>query len=157
MIRIPKFLVEMDKAEHPDDLPATPLWVARTRHPFALGLVTVEAAAARISLWPAVLDLNIRQRDRLVDGLVRALFREYDLFPGEFGQPVIDGPAPEPPEFILLVAPDQEREFVLQPHRPILWRIRQEAGVESVEWIREWGVEPEFPRDTRAVAKFLTG
>jgi hypothetical protein len=144
-----------------DELPATPLWVARLRNPFALALVDATGAryeagaGARVIFWPAVLDADLA---KLADGMARALFREFDMFPGDWPAPEIVAEIIEPPRFILAVQPDTEREWVLEPRAPRLWRVRDEgSGVNSVEWWRGFGVEPEFPADTRAVEKFLAG
>lgn len=148
-MKFPKYLVEMDRAECDPDtgLPGTAIWVARLRDPFALGLVSL-GAAIQIQLWPPIIDAN---RASLADKIARALFREYDLDPGDWAAPEI-GPMPEtPPEFIIMVRPGSESEFVLEPHAPRLWRLDQFGA----EWWRGFGLEPEFPRDTRRVAEFL--
>jgi hypothetical protein len=53
--------------------------------------------------------------------------------------------------------PESNVEFVLEPHAPRLWRVQVGRHEETLgcEWIPGFGIEPEFPRDTRAVAKFL--
>lgn len=153
----PKFLVECDFDAFRDGplewLPTKPLWVARLRNPFALALIDYgfrDKSAVTLQFWPAVVD----EPKKLADDLARALFRHHDLYPGDAGEPTVAPGIVEPPQFIHMVVPDTEREFVLEPHEPRLWRVRinrQTCDAEGIEWWRGFGVEPKFPQDTRAV------
>jgi hypothetical protein len=161
-MKFPKHLVEMDRAASQyvtsgnDELPATPLWVARLRNPMTLAYI--DATAARYELgscslhfWPPV----VQHPKGLADALARALFREFDIYPGDWREPEVIAEVIEPPEFLLMVA--DRREFVLEPHAPRLWRVQfgSDDQPQSVTWWKGFGVEPEFPRDTRRVAAFL--
>jgi hypothetical protein len=170
-----------------DWTPTKKLWVARLRGPFVLGLVDVTpaddpAASITIALWPPVVDGD---RAALADKLCRALFRHHDLYPGDWPGPKIinviresegvdwntGGAGPQgrqakggmeligPPSFIHMLQPGSEREFVLNPHAPTLWRINLSRRLDAtgVTWWQGFGIEPEFPRDTRRVGEFLRG
>jgi hypothetical protein len=164
--KYPKFLVECDfeASEFSPAIPTRTLWVARTRAPFCLARIDASVTiyeganpSALVELWPAILD--VKNRSKLIDGLVRALFREHDLDPSEWDEPEWCGPAPEPPDFIHMLRPESDTEFVLEPHAPRLWKIRlqmyeHEEG-STATWVRGFGLEPEFPKDTRRVAEFV--
>lgn len=162
-MNIPKHLVEIDHAslEFEPRIPTRPLWVVRTRDPFCLARIEAGGAlyesaapAARVQLWPAVIDVT--NRDRLLDGMVRALFREHDLYPGHWGAPVFTPNVGAPPEFLHVLRPESNFELILEPHAPRLWKVIL-AGDDAAgaEHIRGWGIPPEFPHDTRRVAAFL--
>lgn len=158
-MNIPKYLVEIEP-ESVNFIPSVPtrsVWVARTREPFALGLVTIhESSLIEFHLWPAVIDADAERRRKLIDGMTRAIFREYDLYPGDWAAPKYRGLAPEPPEFLHVIRPESNFEMILEPHAPRLWKVLL-AGDDAIgaEWVRGWGAEPEFPASTRRVTEFL--
>jgi hypothetical protein len=162
--KFPKYLVEVDREDSKevtgggDDLPATPLWVARLRNPFTLALVNATGprytnGCPWVDFWPVVVDGD---RAKLADKMARALFREYDIYPGDWSAPGFAAGPVEAPEFILMHA--GAREFILEPHAPRLWRVRfgTDGQPQSVTHWQGFGIEPEFPRDTRRVADFLS-
>lgn len=163
-MNLPKYLVEIDPAsiDYEPRIPTRPLWIARLRDPFCLaridaGLENYEGPhpAARIHLWPAILE--VKHRGTLVDGLARALFREHDLYPDDWGPPVVEPfSGLEPPEFLDMIRPGSDFEMILEPHAPRLWKkLIEHDDATGCEWVRDWGPPPEFPEGLRRVTEFL--
>lgn len=157
-MKIPKHLVEIEIEAwgHMPAVPVRPLWVARTRDPYCLCRIEVSEEWIRAHLWPAILETPNKMK--LIDGLARALFREHDLYPGDWTQPEIQPleAGIEPPEFLDMIRPESNFELILEPHAPRLWKkIIHDDIADGVEWVRGWGLAPEFPRDTRRIADFL--
>ncbi len=150
----PKYLVELDHADYPDGFPDQPLWVCRTRDPFCLGQILLTEKNFGLNFWPAIVEGN---RKSLASKLTRAWCREFDVYPGDLPSPEIFREIVDPPEFINMIRPGSEAEFILDPHAPRLWRvwINRNQDTTGATWVPGFGSEPEFPRDTRRVSKFL--
>jgi hypothetical protein len=155
MLKFPKYLVELDREKQfVERLPATPLWVARLRNPFCLALVEISFEKVSLNFWPPVVDGD---RARLANRLAFVLGHEYDLYRDELPAPALLPEIVEPPRYLNMVRANSDSEFVLEAHAPRLWRISVDVrdNTTGATWWRGFGVEPEFPDDTRAVAEFL--
>lgn len=153
-VKFPKYLVELDQEDTMGDWPSTPLWVARTRDPFVMARINLTETAFEMHTWPAVFEGD---RRKLADKLAHALLREYDMYPGDLPEPKLLPYAVEPPEFINMVRPDSEAEFILEPYAPRLWKVHVKRNMDTsgVEWINGFGSEPTFPEDLRRVTNFI--
>lgn len=158
-MKYPKYLVEVDFAGHDDHgggwWPTRPLWVARTRDPFVLAKIKLTGDKISTATWPPVFDGD---RRALADKLAHALLRDFDLCPGDLTAPELAGGIIEPPDFIHMIRPDSSAEYILDPHGPLLWRVRLTRRLDTAgaEWVQGFGRPPRFPDDLRRVTKFLT-
>jgi len=136
--------------------PDGPLWVVRLRNPFLLGLAE-QTGLCGLSLlgWPPEAPHQTTEKKiaKCFHGLA-ALWADYldeDDSALSWSFPLDLAPPP----YLLIEAPSSDWEGILEPERRILWVIEDGPdGTTSILWESEFGGEPTFPEDTRAVSAF---
>ena len=133
-----------------DHSPPSVIWMARLRNPYVLA--GFDLGAGHTWLWPLVVDASPQRREKIHGSMIGLLLMELDIPLPE----LTEIPPPDPPEFLHLMDWRNDNEWILEPHAPRLWRMRINADddCEAITWWREFGIPPEFPRDTRRVADF---
>lgn len=132
-----------------DHSPPAVIWMARLRNPYVLA--GFDLSAATTWLWPLVVDASPERLEKIHGAMIAHLMMEIDVTLPE----LTEIPPPDPPAFLHLMDWRNDNEWILEPHPPRLWRMRiNDDDCESITWWREFGIPPEFPRDTRRVTAF---
>ena len=135
-------------------------WIVRLRNPFLAALVEERGLIGmHLHCWPASVEHAIAPRKlaRIIADMAAIWGEEIEHLSGlpsawsfSFDEKFA------PPEFMVIDgAQGTECTGILQPARGILWMGRDvPSGGISWRWVREFGGEPEFPADIRAVAEY---
>lgn len=152
-IPIPKYAVA---TVWPDDHLS---WVIRLRNPFVAALVKpVALTGLHLHCWPSGVEKEISSRKlvRIIGDMAAIWGEDVEHLSGlpsawsfSFDEKF------QPPKYLLIDAPEpQEWTGILEPERRILWSVADVDGATALAWIRDFGGEPKFPDDTRAVENY---
>ncbi len=140
-----------------DSWPGQPVWIVRMRNPLLLARADERGLTGlHLDCWPASAEAATPPRKfaRIIADMAAIWCDEVDELPGlpsNWSYAFAENFAP--PEF-LVVDGSGGSPFtgILQPTRGILWHV-EERG-DQITWVREFGGQPDFQHDLRAVAHY---
>ncbi len=145
--KFPKYLVEVDYrgiASEPKR-PSGPLWVTRLRDPFILARIDATENLPSLKICPSG-DLTSEDRSKFSLRLVNQLAIAFQL-PKAGSHILNEGDTIRAPDYIHMLKPGSEREYLLDTIAPRLWYCNQLSVSSKLTWISGFGKAPQFPKD----------